>query len=282
MNKNISTKKYFFLYISRSKATIILVYIVTSDNMQKRRYLIYCNTEAAYIEAIRVEGDLPTQCPRDATHSVNPYLTTDNGSYQDSTVKVTENLSLPVGTFRAEQWKIDIPSATTYSRTFQWPIDIIILNFQLITTDANEADKMEITVAPNTTVGIITSNAPPGTTTFSVQPSVFNYLQLGYSVNLFNGVNNDDLGMVISINKDTNTIITEKPTTHTFSAASPTYIQMSVKTVTNFEFGPRGLYNIGVKKLGGRAIPANIPVVLTYTNNTSVAKKFWAIIEYLY
>lgn len=107
-------------------------------------------------------------------------------------------------------------------------------------------------------------------------------MALGFEINLFNGVNMNELYRISNIDKLNNKITVENGAINSFSAYT-TYVRINVYSIRNFEIGPAWEYIVGESKIGGSYIPANIPVTVSYTNkSTDTDKKFVGYLEYLY
>src|SRR3972149_7035921 len=107
---------------------------------------------------------------------------------------------------------------------------------------------------------------------YSSSQTVYDNIAVGFSVKRYDGVNSNDLGDVLSVDKVNNTITMQTAATNAFSAASPTYVKISVCRVKDFEFSKPGIYNIGEKKIGGSYFPANEVAVVKYLNKSSISK----------
>jgi len=169
---------------------------------------------------------------------------------------------------------------TTY--TFSYPMPISVIEAQFVSATENTGDSWTWVIAKNTTVGAITANVTIGDTTINASQTVVDNINIGYKMNLFDGVNSVDLGRVLSKDTDTNIITVEHASTENFSAASPTYIRMSIVFMENAEFGHPWLLVYGEGKIKSSYVPANTVITVEYTNNTGVTKRICPSIEYLY
>lgn len=188
------------------------------------------------------------------------------------------------GHYRAETFSMDIDAAIgAYFKEFIYPIPLSLLCMDFIGTPECQGDIFTISVAPNQIVGNITSNVAIGDTTFSVSQTVLDYSFLGQSVVLSDGTNENAVGMITSIDKETQQITTEFAATNNFDAFSPTLIKTTTEVCKNIEIQiTTATTEIGNTKIGGAYLPAGVPIGITYQNITGGAKKFKAILEYLY
>lgn len=116
----------------------------------------------------------------------------------------------------------------------------------------------------------------------SVSSTVTQNTLIGYSINLYNGVNTDNLGDVLLVDKEFNLIYVELPPTNSYTTSPITYIRQTVSHVKNFKIGTAGLHSIGDNKIGGAYLPADTLVSIHYTNNGAATNKFVGSVEYLY
>jgi len=119
-------------------------------------------------------------------------------------------------------------------------------------------------------------------TVLHVSPTVLQYANLGYDIALTDGVNKDNVDEVISIDKAAMTVTLIGAPSHTFSAASPTYVLMSSYYIYDYWIDEPALHEIGNKKIGGSYVPANTEITIEYTNYSSDAKTLAGRVEYIY
>lgn len=247
------------------------------------KYALTCSNEATTKYVWRDETDAtPTKCPDDSSHTIIASSVRIVDKREQNTVVVKEESTPTGGNFRTESVPFDIPAGTTHTEDKSWNYNVSVLDVFYISTSDHIGDTLEIIVAPNTTIGIITGNVDIGTTTINVSQTVVDNTMIGYYINLTDGVNNDSLGEVIDIDKDNLTITCSIPTTNSFSASSPTYVVQNIYMLRDFEIGPPFHIVIGECKIGGSSIPAGITVRVNYKNNGIVSKRFVPYIEYLY
>lgn len=113
-----------------------------------------------------------------------------------------------------------------------------------------------------------------------VSPTVIQTVYVGYYLKVTDGVNSFELGRVLS--KLNSSILVEINPTVSFSATSPTYIQQTIYMMKDYLLALDKLQEIGSSKIGGSYIPADVPVVVKYTNNGTENQHFVGAIEYLY
>lgn len=116
----------------------------------------------------------------------------------------------------------------------------------------------------------------------AVSSTVVNYTFIGYYIKLNDGTNIDDVGRVLSVNKNTNKIYVEFNPIHSFNAATPTYVLQTIYILKNYEIQEPWEHNIGQSKIGGAYVPADIAITIDYTNNTNATSVILGRVEYLY
>jgi len=70
--------------------------------------------------------------------------------------------------------------------------------------------------------------------------------------------------------------------TNSYSALSPTYVQMTVKFGNTLHIGPPSSLRFADDKIGSAFIPANTIIRLVYWNKTGGTKQLVAYGQYLY
>lgn len=116
-----------------------------------------------------------------------------------------------------------------------------------------------------------------------VSPTVVENLQNGYEVNLYNGIQNEDLGRVVHVNKELYYVYVEQAPTLVFLASSPTYVRQTVYPIRNFELGEPWNQVIGESKIGASYIPPDVFVEVDYENMSPTGtKEITGRVELLY
>ncbi len=206
------------------------------------------------------------------------YKPTDN-----PVVTIKEETGTPTGgNFRSQSFIADIPpnSSQTFDYNWQYPISVIVLKFY--TDNTFFGDTFNCLIAPNTTIGFITSDTPSNSNTFNVSPTVIRNCKIGYQCNLFLPYNSTiiDLGDIISIDYANNKVVSSIPVNNNILAGS--HFQISINNVRNFVISYPGCYTIGQSKIGTSYLPAGRIIRLVYNNNSSIPKKFIWNMEFLY
>lgn len=222
----------------------------------------------------------PHVCPTDHTHEIDQETVSIIDQMTQNVVKIKEESIVTGGNFKCETRKITISANSTnhMDTSFKYPVSVY--NFTFRTKDQNEGDLIEMHIAPNTLVGIFTTDTLIGNNILTVSNTAINVLMIGYHVSTIIEGNSIDLGTIININKNTNQITLSQNLAQDITNGLP--ILMTIKVIENYEIGPAGAYVIGEGKIGGFSIPANTLIRVVYTNLTAVEKSAIAKFEYSY
>ncbi len=242
---------------------------------------VYCDTEGQYVYGWKsCQNVYNGQCFNNNTHqtSGNPE---EIKRIINTRPKIQEE-SISTGShYQAISYKIECePGESVHDYSYPYGISVFIIKF--VTTNDHLEDIMNLEVGPNTIIGIITNSITSPTNVVSVSSTVMDNIELGFYVSIGDGVNTDNLGRVIGINLENNTITTENMTSSVFLFYSPTYVFMTVKVIDNFIFGYPKEYTFGGHIIGGSYVPPNTLIRVRYINNGSVNKIIYPKIEMLY
>lgn len=187
-------------------------------------------------------------------------------------VEVGKNSTIGILTQPITQIKTNIE---TWNNTTNYTVGMIV-KFSLFNTDRY------YTCIKNTT-----NNQLPTEKLFwqhgyelSVSPTVIQYIMNGYYINLFDGINTNELNRIVFFNKLTNKLYTENAPDNTFNINS--YIRFTVRVVEPVEISNPGMTSIGLSKIGGNSVPADVAININYINNGIDIKRFVGRVEYLY
>ena len=244
------------------------------------QYRIYCITEGHVYEWNTIE---PTTCPNNTAHTINPNSISIVDQISSNEVKIQQESVPTGGNFRAETFKIIAATgpAMTVSQ-MSWPFNVSLLQASFTTDSTNQGDNVTVEIPSNLPIGAITQNVNQGDTVINVSSSVITNIMIGYCIILSDGTNTNDLGRIIAIDTVNNRVTMEVAAVNSFVVATPTVVGLTIRPVSNFQFGPPQTYNLGQSSLGASSIPANIPVVVKYQNNGSSQKTIIFAYEYLY
>lgn len=187
--------------------------------------------------------------------------------------------------FGTKSYEICIPAGDPDSvsiHEFSEPIPISILAAHIIGEPKYDGDTIEFQIAPNTTIGALAADAAAGTNTLVVSPTVLEYLEVGFWVDLFDGTQLIDCGQALAIDLETGIVTIEKPLVEALTAATPIYLQMTAKMVPHGKLPTSSRLLLGGNKIGGTLLDANISLKIIYKNHDGLAKTFDFWLEYMY
>jgi len=247
------------------------------------KWRVWCVTDSKFEYVLLEEHAVPTACPVNTAHTIQASENRIVDSRNSEVVKIKEE-NTPTGgnyAFESIAFTALANQITTYTTTFPIPINVIDGAVELAAE--NTGDIITWKVAPNTVIGVVTADVTASDTVINVSSTVLDTIQLGFHLDLFDGVNNDNCLRVIDIDTDNSQVTVEQATTNSFAAATPTYVRMTVVYVNAVEMGHPGQLSIAESKAEATYLPANTPLVCEYDNKSAMDdKRFVAYIEYLY
>jgi hypothetical protein len=243
------------------------------------KWRVFCIAENAWSEGFLESGVEPSSCFNNTGHTINTSSYQQQETISNTKVEVLEEHIPTGGNYKAVSYKcINNSGINIHNYIYNYPITALRISFN--SHESNRDDTLEVLVAPNTTIGVVTTAVSISDTIITVSPTVLLYIKVGYHVNITDGTNNDSLGCVHDINILNSTIIVNTPTVHAFAINS--YIQMTIKPIEDYTFGYAGPVSLGDCKIGGESIPMDTVIRVIYTNNKETSTLFYPVIEYLY
>lgn len=189
------------------------------------------------------------------------------GSFAAKSVEFGIEACDPVG-----QWSV---------HDFSFPIPVSLFAAQFTGGAVNGGDEIEFHIAPDTIVGVLTDDVAVDDDVITVLPMAWETLKVGYFVCLDDGTNHDELGMVLE-KQGGYKIKVETKAQHAFAAATPTYVELTVKMVSHGHLPDASRLVIGDSKIGGTYVSKGTTMRMRYRNNDGVAKSFEFWLEYMY
>jgi hypothetical protein len=247
------------------------------------KWRVYCNTEGVWSYGYKdtSEGS-PTTCFNNTGHEIQENSQQELEVISTDTInaKIVEEYVPTGGNFRCCGKKFNIPANSTVTYTVSWPFNISVLQSFFTSSADMEGDVVDVVTAPNTIIGVLTAPVAIGDTVINVNTTVFQHLMVGYTLKL--GNSNVSLGYVLAIDENALTVTVQTPSPEAFSAGT-TYVKTEVIGIHDLEIGAVPFrYIIGSSKTGGKHLPVNTTVNVTYTNNGNTQKTFRFQIELLY
>lgn len=237
------------------------------------KYRAICIEEAIYVYQW---GTIPpTLCPNvhaDRTLDTSSITVVETVASTDVTAKEQSD-----GYYQSKSFYLSIPAGVTgamSTQTVSWPVDILLWLTEVYVGPGADSDMFEIIGSPDTIIGVCTAAVTAGDTVIYVSPTVIQNISFGLNVNIFDGVNNDVVGVVTAIDADASTITIEIPPTHSFAIGS--YIILNVYVIReHIIYGSDSCgyrTSFGEKGFKGKPVAANVELKFNYYNNTTTAK----------
>lgn len=250
------------------------------SSISVNKYQIYCNTENCFVYGFGTEE--PNACYNNTNHEVNPNSISIVETISTNRVALQLEDVPTGGYYGCGTFSFDAPGNTTTVFATSFPYDTTMLAAQLQVTSDMVGDELSFNYAQDTTIGI--AIAPPqfGDTVLTVSPTVLQYAVIGYYVRCWNGVNESQMGHIVSINKAASTITVEIPCVVNYDNSLPIYVQMSRFFIKDYELRTVEIHKIGFAKMGGGLTPANTIGRCIYKNNGSATKRVAFMIEHFF
>lgn len=149
----------------------------------------------------------------------------------------------------------------------------------------NVGDYFSIDINPDTTIGAIGANISVDDRTFTVSSTALQLIKKGRWIRFTDGTNTSNYMEVTSVNEGSSTVTVSSigdGCDTSFSAATPTFVQMTVKMVEKYPIKAAGIRVIGGATSGGTYMPVGTVIRITYINSNLAAKTVNYAFETLY
>ena len=179
------------------------------------QYLVTCLTESTRV-VTDYRNTTPTTCPNNNEHTIDPAQT-----QVYCTKPMTDvHILIPNGYYQCSSMDLDMPACTPgtiFTADIANPMRILLWTTSMYLPPNSEGDVVDIITAPDTPIGYITSSVETDSTVIPASATVIGFIIPGLDVSLFDGVNYNDLGRVLSISTENSTITIENATTNSFN-----------------------------------------------------------------
>lgn len=249
------------------------------------KYLIFGVDEMiVYVSLIWISGPNAAGDAANKTDFDNNYKDTANGEVKPDVAIREEYGNKTGGNFGSKCISLYIDSSDpgeVSSHNFSFPIPISLFSAQFIGSNECGGDEVEMHVASDTLIGLLTADVAVDDDIITVSPGAYSYLKVGYYMTLTAAPDYNDLGIVME-KQTNNKIKVQNKATTAFAAATPTYVLMTIKMIPFGRLPASSRLVIGESKIGGTYLPANTTIDIVYKNLDGVAKnlEFW--LEYMY
>lgn len=181
-------------------------------------------------------------------------------------VKIEQTDTDKLGRYRALTIPLSVPAGQNLTIQHSWPHPIYIFSVHFTSDSTHVGDAITTTVAKDMALGTLTADVSIGAN--ALTSSNTTGLYVGDYLVLDDTSNQNDLGLVTSINRTTGEIGFETATTHAFLTGDT--VRMHATTIgRQFHIGAPGFHPIGDDKVTSTRIPANVPVTIEYHNLNS-------------
>lgn len=254
------------------------------SNLTLYKWRVYCEDDSKYEYVWLDENQAqPTTCPTNTGHTITSALTSVVETRDPNHVNIIQEDIVTGQNYTWDTQAFDaLPNQIT-EYSFSYPMNISVIEARFVSATENEGDVWSWVIAPNTTIGALTANVSVSDTVINVSSTVTDNIKVGFFCNLFDGVNTEELGRVLAIDSEAGTITVETASTQAFSAASPTYVQMSIYFLKDVEIGHPWATVYGEGKIKSSYVPANTTVKVMYDNKHATdTKRIVCEMELLY
>lgn len=206
----------------------------------------------------------PYECPDDSAHEIDQSKTTYSLSFAASPL---EDPTKFTGYYQARGINFDCPGNTTTTYNISFPHNIIMIDAYVLCEDENKGDELNIIMAPDLIVGVLTAEAKTGDTTIALSPTAVENLVSASEITL------GDSNTYIVVGLD---LMTSVATVYPALAAdypAMTYISRNIVLVKNLILPSRNKLSIDANGIP-TFVPAGYSFRLLYTNKTSSTKNF--------
>lgn len=243
------------------------------------KYRIWCNTDNKYEYTWDEEGITPTKCPKNTVHDVDNNSITIVETMEDNSISIKTEEIETQGLTQVQSFEVDVlDTVGTYTKHISFPIPINVIRGKWFNKSNYDGDVLEFVIAEDSIIGAITSNVENGDTIINVSATVLANTKLGYYIKC----EGQDWGRVLSINTTNNQITIENAATASITATGSEYILQTIKLVPHLYLEGTETMMVLEGGIGSQYIPEGVTMTIKYHNNTGVAKKYSAILEYFY
>jgi hypothetical protein len=247
-------------------------------NGELSQYLVLCLTENQ-----RFSTDFrlipPTTCPNNNTHEIDPNDIQVISTISPNVTKIDQETKIKTGgyyRYHSTNMTISPNSALSYDLFFKYNINVYTVTLKL--TSQNIGDTFYSTYRPNTIIRSPLNDVNIGDDKLTLPLEAALSLNPGFSLKLTDNINTEDLGYILSINKETGEITFENPSTRYYTNTS--LLSITVYLVDPLTFVNSNDIVLGASKLSNTGLPLGHIIQLTYVNNSEIEKKFQLNIEY--
>jgi hypothetical protein len=247
------------------------------------KYRLFCIDEDEWVHKwVQIGETLVMSCPNDTSHVIRENSSRIVDTLKTNEILIQEELIKTQGNFRSEGFEISTTSAPVTIEFIQFKYPVNLTGVYIDIAPYNMSDHFTAHVEPPYK-STLQSETVIGTFVIPIDYVVLNnFADIGFVVYIqsADGLVEENLGEILSIDKTNSTVTVEHPTTISFAAGSK--IQIAVVGVKNIYLSAGGVFEIGQSKIGGSYVPLGAKIRVTYTNSNQTVKKCTFKLEYLY
>lgn len=241
----------------------------------KYRFSMFCETENKTVLGVysAASEPTPTQCPHDPAHTITATsVKLLSKTYADEFRLASKETGFNNSHFWAQNVLLNIADHQNPQHTdVTFPIPVCIFKIQFNIKSYSLGDKIDLVMAPNTNIGLISGAVSVGDNKITLAASQLKFLDEGYSLQLSDGVNTQDMGKIIAKDWTTNQVTMEEKSDYNF-ALGGSFALLSV-VFASLTFNQVGEYVLGNETNLASVLPADVVMRLTYCNLSGGAKR---------
>jgi hypothetical protein len=247
-------------------------------------YRVWCATDNKHEYIWREAENYPSTCPTNTSHTIDAAQTVVVEIRDPNLIQIKEEFIPTQGFFQSvgSRETIDGNVNTVSAMTHSFPYSTTLLDGWFYSTAENVGDDVSVEVA-GITIGATGAPVAVNDKEITVTSTVIDNTSIGFHLTLTDGVNSSDMGRVLGIDSANSIVTMETGSEHIFSPLSPTYVQQTVRLIDSLPINtPNVRYAFAEKKMGGKNLPPNVPVTISYHNKTGGEKEFAYNMEIIY
>lgn len=221
----------------------------------------------------------PTACPRNNTHQINADAIFPLESIAAGYVQICQG-GTANAYFKLQSYEFATSTATaeSFEVIFAYPVVPRLMTFRPSTD--NIGDSVSIVSSPAKYIGKTTAIGVFNTNILTISSAAISSVSVGQLVTAKSGIVQLQLGEVIAINYETNTLTFGRVLPATVLLNSDLYA--TTELVTNMKILTTDPIQIGINNLTSNEVPAGQGFTIGYLNSTRTRKNINFTIEYRY
>lgn len=248
--------------------------------MSLTSYLITCLTEGVRRSTpFYDDGIIPTGCPEDTSHTIDPLQTTVSDIREKNSVIIQHGQDSDLKFYHYNGQTFDIPTGVGVSiYDYYTPYPMLPRLVTVTPSSENVGDVINCYAMPDFPIGILTAGCSTGATSLNVNSTVTANMSIGFKVKISNSGITNDCGYCVD--KTSDTINIQTPTSNSFGPGS--VVKLSIPRIENCLIMNTQNIIMGSNNLTSVKVPRGTLIRIYYTNNNGLAKTFHYNLEFIY